>query len=207
MCIIATSPNSLRLRARPRRARARSRLRRGDPRGPRGGAAREVLLCDAAASVRASIAARFAGNPNIRVIAPEELSAFPMRSLDLDLRQFARAIFDGGRTRRDAAIGGDCSRRAELIVADVIPPHVGPPRTAFALIRYAWRTASSAPLSLGLHAPRCRAIAAAQRAWHRALQRGGVPRQAAAAGFAAERLREQRRAQSGANDFSRVGRA
>src|SRR6201999_4372715 len=33
----------------------------------------ELLLCDSAASVRSSIAARFAGNPKIKVIAPEDV--------------------------------------------------------------------------------------------------------------------------------------
>src|SRR6476659_1840851 len=37
---------------------------------PRAG---ELILCDSAASVRASIAARFAGNPKIKVIAPQEV--------------------------------------------------------------------------------------------------------------------------------------
>src|SRR3954463_13781657 len=45
--------------------------------------ARELLLCDAAASVRASIAARFAGNPKIKVIAPEEVGRLPDAWLDL----------------------------------------------------------------------------------------------------------------------------
>src|SRR5881296_2154630 len=46
-------------------------------------AAGEVLLCEAAASVRASMAARFAGNPRIKICAPEELEARPSGSLDL----------------------------------------------------------------------------------------------------------------------------
>ena len=37
----------------------------------------EVLLCDSAASVRASIAARFADNPKIKVIAPEDVERLP----------------------------------------------------------------------------------------------------------------------------------
>src|SRR5205085_6839353 len=39
--------------------------------------ARALLLCDAAASVRAAIAARFAGNPKIEVVAPEEVERLP----------------------------------------------------------------------------------------------------------------------------------
>ena len=48
--------------------------RRGDPRrqASRRSAA-EVLLCESAASVRAAMAAHFAGNPRIKVCSPEEL--------------------------------------------------------------------------------------------------------------------------------------
>src|SRR4249919_2722240 len=46
-------------------------------------AARELLLCDSAASVRTSITARFANNPKIKVIAPEEVERMPDASLDL----------------------------------------------------------------------------------------------------------------------------
>src|SRR5580692_4442603 len=46
-------------------------------------AAAEVLLCDTAPSVRAAIAARFAADPRIRVLAPDEVAALPDRSIDL----------------------------------------------------------------------------------------------------------------------------
>src|SRR5688572_30975423 len=45
--------------------------------------AREVLLCDSAPSVRAAMAARFAGNPRVRVIAPEDVERLADASLDL----------------------------------------------------------------------------------------------------------------------------
>src|SRR5256885_16109141 len=58
-------------------------------------AAREVLLCDSAESVRASIASRFAGNPKIKVVAPEDIERLPDASLDLvfanSLVQYLRA--------------------------------------------------------------------------------------------------------------------
>jgi hypothetical protein len=44
---------------------------------------REVLLCDAAVSVRASVAARFAGNPKIKAIAPEDVDRSAECRLDL----------------------------------------------------------------------------------------------------------------------------
>jgi len=100
--------------------------------------AREVLLCDAAASVRAAIAARFVDNPKIKVLAPEEVEHLPDRSLDL---VFANSLVQYlteteldrmlALWRRLLAPGG------VLIVADVIPPSVGPLSDGLALIRYA----------------------------------------------------------------------
>ena len=100
--------------------------------------AREVTLCDAAASVRAAIAACFAGNPKIKVIAPEEVERLPAASLDLifanSLVQYLKAAeLDAMLAvwRRLLGPGGT------LIVADVIPPHVGALSDGFALLRYA----------------------------------------------------------------------
>ena len=101
-------------------------------------AARSLILCDAAASVRAAIAARFAANAKIKVLAPEEVEGLADRSLDLivanSLVQYLKpdeldhmlALW-----RRLLAPGG------VLIVADVIPPDVGPVSDVVALIRYA----------------------------------------------------------------------
>ena len=110
---------------RPARARARLRQRRGDPCRPRRAHARAKLcLCDAAASVRAAIAARFAGNPKIKVIAPEEVERLPdavarSRSSRIRWCSTSRAAeLDRmlALWRRLLAPGG------VLIVADVIPP-------------------------------------------------------------------------------------
>ena len=100
--------------------------------------ARELLLCDAAASVRSAMAARFAGNPKIKVIAPEEVERLPDASLDLvfanSLVQYLTAAeLDRmlGIWRRLLAPGG------ALVVADVIPPQVGALSDGLALLRYA----------------------------------------------------------------------
>src|SRR5262249_52361888 len=45
-------------------------------------AAGELLLCDGAPTVRAGIASRFADNPKIRTVAPEDVEQLPDRSLD-----------------------------------------------------------------------------------------------------------------------------
>jgi len=100
--------------------------------------AREVLLCDAAPSVRAAIAARFAANRRIKVIAPEEVEHLGDGTLDLifanSLVQYlSSSELDGmlAMWRRLLAPGGT------LIVADVIPPDVGKLSDGFALLRYA----------------------------------------------------------------------
>jgi len=99
---------------------------------------REVLLCDAAAGVRASVLARFDGNPKIKVIAPEDVEGLPDASLDLVfansvVQYLTAAELDRmlGVWRRLLAPGGT------LIVADVIPPHVGALSDGLALLRYA----------------------------------------------------------------------
>ena len=100
--------------------------------------ARELLLCDAAASVRAAMATRFAGNPKIEVISPEDVERLADASLDLvfanSLVQYLTAAeLDRmlGVWRHLLAPGGT------LIVADVIPPHVGALSDGLALLRYA----------------------------------------------------------------------
>ena len=100
--------------------------------------AREVLLCDGAPSVRSAITTRFAGNPRIRVLAPEEVERLPQNSLDLivanSLVQYLKADeFDHllALWRRLLAPDG------VLIIADVIPPDVGTVSDAVALVRYA----------------------------------------------------------------------
>ena len=97
-----------------------------------------VLLCDQAPSVRAGIAARFAADPRLRALAPEEVEALPDRSLDLivanSMTQYlAPAVLDRllGLWHRLLAPGG------ALIVGDVIPPEAGTLTDVTALLRYA----------------------------------------------------------------------
>ena len=111
----------------------------------------ELLLCDAAASVRTAIAARFAGNPKIKVIAPVEVERFPDARLDLifanSLVQYLTADeLDRmlALWRRLLAPGG------VLIVADVIPPQVGPLSDGLALLRYAAANGFLASALVGL---------------------------------------------------------
>ena len=100
--------------------------------------AAQVLLCDQAPSVRATIAARFAADARIRALAPEEVEKLPDHSLDLivanSMTQYLTpAELDRvlGLWRRLLAPSG------ALIVGDVIPPDTGALTDVMALMRYA----------------------------------------------------------------------
>jgi len=100
--------------------------------------AAQVLLCDAAPSVRAAMAQRFAGNSKIKVIAPEEVDALPSASFDLIVANSVAQYLSREEVdrllavwRRLLAPGG------ALIIADVIPPDVGAASDVAALLRYA----------------------------------------------------------------------
>jgi SAM-dependent methyltransferase len=153
-------------------------------------AAQSLILCDSAANVRAAIAARFAADPKIKVVSPEEVESLPDRSLDLivanSLVQYLKAD-ELDRVlalwRRLLAPGGT------LIVADVIPPDVGPLDDGLALIRYAAANGFLLAALAGL----TRTALSRYRAIRRAL---GIAHygeavflaKLRAAGFAAERL-------------------
>ncbi|MFZ0607897.1 MAG: SAM-dependent methyltransferase, partial [Xanthobacteraceae bacterium] len=47
------------------------------------GAAGELLLCEGAPGLRAQLAARFAGDPKIRAVAPTDVERLPEHTLDL----------------------------------------------------------------------------------------------------------------------------
>jgi SAM-dependent methyltransferase len=113
--------------------------------------ARVLLLCDAAASVRASIAARFEGEAKIKVIAPEEVERLPDASLDLIFANSLIQYLTSAELDRMLALWRRLlARGGVLIVADVIPPHVGPLSDGFALIRYAAGNGFLAAAILGL---------------------------------------------------------
>lgn len=102
--------------------------------------AAEVLLCDAAPSVRGAMAARFAANPRIKVIAPEEVSELPDGRLDLIVsNSVAQYLTQAELTKLLALFRRLLSPGGTLIMADVIPPNVGTLSDVSALLRYAAR--------------------------------------------------------------------
>lgn len=97
----------------------------------------ELFLCDAAPNVRIKLNLRFEHNDAIRVIAPEDLANRPDGTFDLIiansvLQYIAKDDLKGllGLWRAKLKPGG------RLILADVIPPDVGPLTDAKALLQF-----------------------------------------------------------------------
>jgi SAM-dependent methyltransferase len=100
--------------------------------------AAEVMLCDAAPSVRASMASRFAGNPRIKVIAPEDVATLPNGRFDLIVsNSVAQYLTEDELARLLAMFRRLLTPDGTLIFADVIPPDVGALSDVLALLRYA----------------------------------------------------------------------
>ncbi len=99
---------------------------------------RVLHLCDGAELVRTRLAQKFGLLGNVVVMAPEQLGEIPEASLDLIvvnsvLQYLSRADLDGllATWRRLLKQGG------ELLIADVIPPDVGPLTDIAALLKLA----------------------------------------------------------------------
>ena len=97
----------------------------------------ELILLDGASNVRASLAARYAGDAKIKVISPEDAITLPRRSMDLvvanSLLQYlsARELDDLLATARSLL-----KPTGTLVIGDVIPPHVSMIADAAALLRF-----------------------------------------------------------------------
>lgn len=113
--------------------------------------AASVLLCDAAPSVRASMAARFAGNPRIKVISPEEAERLREGSVDLIVANSVVQYLSDAEIDRMLAVWRTLiAPGGILIVADVIPPDVGKLSDIVALLRYAKRNGFLGAAFVGL---------------------------------------------------------
>jgi SAM-dependent methyltransferase len=101
-------------------------------------ASAELLLCEGAPGVRAGVAARFAGNPKIRALAPDDVKRLPDRSLDLIvLHSVAQYLTPDTMTELLALFHRLLDADGTLVVSDVIPPHVPAATDAVALLRFA----------------------------------------------------------------------
>jgi len=112
---------------------------------------RRLYLCDAAPSVRAELQARFATEQNISVVAPDELPGLPGSSVDLVV---ANSVVQYLPSDVLEACLTDWHRllapEGRLLLADIVPPSVGPLIDAAALLSFAWREKFALAAATGL---------------------------------------------------------
>jgi len=100
----------------------------------------KLYLVDAAPLVRERVAARFAKEPRIAVLAPEEMEAIPDRSLDLVVVNSLLQYLSLDELRGCLALWRrKLKSDGRLVLADVIPPDVSPLKDAAALLSFAWK--------------------------------------------------------------------
>ena len=99
--------------------------------------ASEVLLCEAAPSVREGLDNRFAEDPKIRVVAPHEVARLPDHSLDLIvLHSVAQYLTSTGTGALLALFHRLLKPGGRLVVSDVIQPKVAAAADAIALLQF-----------------------------------------------------------------------
>jgi SAM-dependent methyltransferase len=101
-------------------------------------AAGQLLLCETAPLVRAGIATRFANNPRIRSVAPEDVQRLPPQSLDLIvLHSVAQYLMPEEVQPLFALFHRLLNPNGVLLVSDVMAPDLRPITDAWALLRFA----------------------------------------------------------------------
>jgi SAM-dependent methyltransferase len=100
-------------------------------------AAGELLLCDGAPSVRSAIRSRFAGNPKIRALAPEDVEQLPDRSVDFIALHSVAQYLTPEQTQSLLQLFHRLLQPTGILLAsDVIPPQVTASTDAAALLRF-----------------------------------------------------------------------
>jgi SAM-dependent methyltransferase len=98
---------------------------------------RRLILVDAAAKIRAGLAARFAGRPAIEVRAPAELAELPDRSIDLVVMHSVAQYLTSAEFSALLVLFRRLLRPSGLLlIGDVIPPQVSAFADALALLNY-----------------------------------------------------------------------
>lgn len=99
-----------------------------------------LYLCDAAPLVRDRLRERFAADPRIVVLAPEDAAGLPDASLDLVVANSVVQYLSLDELRALLRLAhAKLKPDGRLVLADVIPPEAGPLADAKALLAFAWR--------------------------------------------------------------------
>jgi SAM-dependent methyltransferase len=100
-------------------------------------AAGALILSEAAPGVRAGLQTRFAGNPKIRVLAPDEVAQLPEQGLDVVVLHSVTQYLTPDEAQALFVLFHQLLKpTGVLIVGDILPPHVPAATDAFALLRF-----------------------------------------------------------------------
>jgi SAM-dependent methyltransferase len=96
-----------------------------------------LVLAEAAPNVRAALAARFAGDPKLAVMTPEQVAGLPARSFDLIVMHSVAQYLDPAELDRLLAMFRRLLRpNGLLVVGDIVPPRFASLAAAWALLRF-----------------------------------------------------------------------
>jgi SAM-dependent methyltransferase len=100
-------------------------------------AAGHLTLVEAAPNVRATLAARYACNPKISVIAADDIEGQPPASFDLIVMNSVAQYLTEAELERLLGIFRRLVKPSGLvIIGDIVPPQLGALATAIALLRF-----------------------------------------------------------------------
>ncbi|MCA1999867.1 MAG: class I SAM-dependent methyltransferase [Hyphomicrobiales bacterium] len=112
---------------------------------------RRLILADAAPNVRARLTTRFAGEPAIRVAAPEEIAALPAESLDLVIvHSVAQYVPKPDFAALVRQLAGTLRPGGRIVIGDILPPDLSAVTDARALLAFGWQGGFLLPALLGL---------------------------------------------------------
>lgn len=98
-----------------------------------------LLLSDAAPSVRDRLTLRFAGEPSVEILAPEDVRVLPDDTIDLVVvNSLAQYLTREELTDLAGVFHDKLEPGGRLVLGDVIPPGLSPVKDAAALLRFGW---------------------------------------------------------------------
>jgi SAM-dependent methyltransferase len=99
--------------------------------------AAHLTLVEAAPNVRATLTARYAGNPKISVLTPDEAAAKPAGSFDLIVMHSVAQYLTAAELDRLLGVFHRLVKPEGLvIIGDVVPPQMAAPAAALSLLRF-----------------------------------------------------------------------
>ena len=110
-----------------------------------------LTLVEAAPHVRASLAQRYAANPKVAVVTPEQVEAMPEASFDLIVMHSVAQYLTAHQLDEILALFRRLLKPDGLVVlGDVVPPHLAAPYAALALLRFGAQNGFLGAAVLGL---------------------------------------------------------